>query len=147
MRETIGRAADVSRFIAGGMLALCGARFAATGIAFAVERSTGPAAASASAKPNLPPPAVSRPVQSAKPVATKPPVKAGTSLRLPMMVMAEPDRSEVLVDGVNVGNSPFVGEVTCKAGEKIQIEMVPPKGLPRKFERMCTPGATLRIDR
>lgn len=147
IRETIGRAADVSRFIAAGMLALCGARFAATGIAFAVERSAGPAPASAAAKPNLPPPAVSRPTQSAKPVVQKPPVKAGTSLRLPIMVTAEPDRSEVLVDGVNVGNSPYVGEVTCKAGEKIEIQMVPPKGLPRKFERMCMPGATLRIDR
>jgi hypothetical protein len=147
IREAIGRAADVSRFIAAGMLALCGARFAATGIAFAVARSAGPVA-SANAKPNLPPPVISRPAQSApRPVASKPPVKAGTSLRLPLMVMAEPDRSEVLVDGVNVGNSPFVGEVTCKAGEKIQIEMVPPKGLPRKFERMCVPGATLRIDR
>lgn len=146
IREAIGRAADVSRFIAAGMLALCGARFAAMGIAFAVERSAGPVA-SASNKPNLPPPVISRPVQSARPVVAKPPVKAGTSLRLPLMVMAGPDRSEVLVDGVNVGNSPFVGEVTCKAGERIQIEMVPPKGLPRKFERMCTPGATLRIDR
>jgi hypothetical protein len=147
IRETVGRAADVARFIAFGMLAVCGGRFAATGIAYAVERSAGPAPASASAKPNLPPPVVSRPMQSAKPVATKPPIKAGTSLRLSLMVRAEPDRSEVLVDGVNLGKSPYVGEVTCKAGEKIEIQMIPPKGLPRRFERMCEPGATLRIDR
>jgi hypothetical protein len=83
----------------------------------------------------------------ARPVPVGPQIKAGSSLRIPLMVTADPDRSDVLVDGVNVGNSPFIGEITCKAGERIQIQVVPPKGLPRKYERVCTPGATLRIER
>jgi hypothetical protein len=145
-RETVGRAADVSRFIASGMLALVAVRFAATGVAFAVEESAGSAAV-ASARPGQPPPVITKPSTSVARPVVGPSVKAGVSLRIPLMVTAGPDRSDVLVDGVNVGNSPFVGEVTCKAGERIQIQVVPAKGEPRKYERVCTPGATLRIER
>ncbi len=147
IRATIGRAADVSRFIAAGMLALCAVRFAGSGVVYAIDHTV-PNAQSARA-PSPPAPSgslSSRPEPPAPPKPVKPAVKKGTSLRLSLLATVGPDRSDVLLDGVNVGQTPFVGDVTCKAGEKIEISIVPPKGMPKRYERVCEPGATLRIE-
>jgi hypothetical protein len=57
--------------------------------------------------------------------------------RVYLIVGVGPDRSEVLVDGVIYGKTPYVGEVSCQSGNKLTVTVLPPKGAPRIFERAC----------
>jgi len=140
MREAIVRASGVAQLVAAGMIALVGARFGTTGVLFAI-RERAPTLDSAVA-PAPPPPAPAPTATPARPAGSV--VKSGTALRLPLVVTAGKDRSELRVDGVKVGQTPYVGEITCKAGERVRIDVLPPKGNPASYERGCVPG-TLRV--
>ncbi len=142
IRDGVARASGVAQFVAAGLLALVGARFGTAGVLFAV-RERAPTLDSATAPPPPPPPAASaQPAPPPRPLGST--VKSGTTLRLPLVVTAGPDRSELRVDGVRLGNTPYVGEITCKAGEQVKLDLLPPKGNPSSFERTCAPG-TLRV--
>jgi hypothetical protein len=54
-----------------------------------------------------------------------------------LVVNVSPDRSELLINGVVHGQTPYVGEVTCQSGGKFTITVVPPKGMPKHFEHAC----------
>jgi hypothetical protein len=56
-------------------------------------------------------------------------------------VTAGPPRSDVYVNGRNVGQTPFLGDTSCKTGQEIRIEIVPPKGAPLAYVRDCTGGS------
>jgi hypothetical protein len=38
-----------------------------------------------------------------------------------------------------------MGDVSCRVGDKIRIELMPPSGAPRSYERTCMPG-TLAVE-
>jgi hypothetical protein len=57
--------------------------------------------------------------------------------RVYLVVNVSPDRSELLVNGVTQGQTPYVGEIGCQSGGSISITVVPPKGMPKRFEREC----------
>jgi hypothetical protein len=59
---------------------------------------------------------------------TRPPVEYGPPLRLTLSVTVGPPRSEVYVNGSRLGDSPYLGDFSCKSGERLQIEVVPEKG-------------------
>lgn len=62
-----------------------------------------------------------------------------------LVVSVAPDRSEVVVDGVARGRTPYVGEVSCIDGGTLSIVVLPPKGLPKRFVRDCD-RREIRID-
>lgn len=142
IRDAVIRASGIAQVVAAGLLAVMGVRFGVTGVLFAM-RERAPTLDGAAAPP---------PPRSASPTATTAPVptpagtqvKSGAALRVSLVVTGGPDRSELRVDGVKVGSTPYVGEVTCKAGENVRLELLPPKGLPIAHERKCLPG-TIRV--
>jgi hypothetical protein len=54
-----------------------------------------------------------------------------------LVINVGPDRSELVINGVVHGQTPYVGEVTCQSGGKLTITVVPPKGMPKRFEHAC----------
>ena len=82
---------------------------------------------------------VSQPVVVASPAsASEPPrpvraplgplpksVPKGAPLRLMLSVLAGPERSEVFVNGSPLGLTPYLGDLSCKQGEPLRIEVVP----------------------
>jgi len=140
IRQSVGRAASWAQLCAALLLAVAGARFGVAGLLFAVRAQAPELSSATSPAPPAPASAIA-PV----PPPTGPTVKVGAALRVPIVVNAKQERSEVRVDGVRVGHSPYVGEVSCKAGEQVKIDVLPPQGVPLSFERRCAPG-TLHID-
>lgn len=141
IRDAVMRASGIAQLVAAGLLALVGARFGTAGVLHAM-RERAPTLSSAAAPLPPPPPATTAAPAPPRPAASV--VKSGTTLRLPLVVTVGPDRSELRVDGVRVGHTPYVGEITCKAGESVKLDVLPPKGNPSSFERSCVPG-TLRV--
>lgn len=142
IRAAVIRASGVAQLVAAGMLALVGARFGTAGVLFAVrERAPTLDEGAPPARPPAPP----APASAAPPARPAGPVvKSGATLRLPLVVTLGADRSELRVDGLKVGNTPYVGEITCRAGETIKLDILPPRGNPTSIEKRCVPG-TLRV--
>jgi hypothetical protein len=92
---------------------------------------------------------VPRPPPSAKDVppggTTSAPVPAaissGQPRRVTLGVSAGPPRSDIYVNGRKVGQTPFLGDTSCKTGQTIRIEIMPPKGAPLVYSRDCVGGA------
>lgn len=61
------------------------------------------------------------------------------------LVVTVGGRSEVYVDQGFVGKSPYIGDVSCKVGGTVTIQVVPAKGAPRVFKRACVEGGTIQI--
>lgn len=49
-------------------------------------------------------------------------------------------RSEVYVNGELMGNTPYAGDVSCKRGELVSVEIAPRNGPPIVREVMCQSG-------
>lgn len=94
-----------------------------------------------SALPLPKPASVIKPAHSAPPIVIR-----GAPARLSLSVSAGEPRSEVFVNGVRRGNTPFLGDVSCKIGEPLMIQVVPKQGALLVFERVCRPG-TLSISK
>lgn len=62
-----------------------------------------------------------------------------------LVINVRPDRAELLINGVAHGHTPYVGEVSCQSGGNLSITVVPPKGMPKRFERRCD-RREIRID-
>ena len=56
-----------------------------------------------------------------------------------------PARSEIRLNGVFLGQTPFVGEITCKRNERLNFVLIPPKGMPRQISVTCN-RSELTID-
>jgi hypothetical protein len=54
-----------------------------------------------------------------------------------LVVSVSPERSEVLIDGVPRGNTPYVGEIECRRGSTIVVNVLPRFGAARTYERVC----------
>lgn len=52
-------------------------------------------------------------------------VPKGAPLRLMLSVVAGPERSEVFVNGSRLGMTPYLGDLSCKQGEPLRVEVVP----------------------
>lgn len=48
-----------------------------------------------------------------------------------------PPRSEVFVDGVRVGHTPYAGSWSCQAGDEVRIHVVPRRGIPIESRAAC----------
>lgn len=70
--------------------------------------------------------------------------KSGKPVLVNLVVTAG-GRSEVYVDHDYVGKSPYIGDVSCKVGGRVTIQLVPAKGAPRTFKQKCVEGATIQI--
>ncbi len=54
------------------------------------------------------------------------------------------ERSKVFVNGSYVGHTPYIGEVGCRVGELVEVDVDPPVGLPLHFTGRCE-GTTLTV--
>jgi hypothetical protein len=143
-RSYLRRCADSAHFVAVVLVTAASARFAAAGFehAMTVSRAnfadrpaaheTGPVGAVSSA-PTKPAPAPPAPPSTA-PAPQSP-------LRMTLGVNYGPARSEVYVNGRLVGQTPFLGDTSCKSGQPVRIEIVPPTTAPLTYARRCVGGA------
>jgi len=82
-------------------------------------------------------------------VGSNPTTTAGASSSAPpprnfiksyLSVQAGPARSELRVDGLLVGRTPYVGQIGCEGGKTVKIDLLPPKGMPKHYEVPCLEG-------
>ena len=79
--------------------------------------------------------AIAAAMASASPVApTREYVKSYLSIQV------GPPRSELRVDGLLVGRTPYVGQIACERGRTVKIDLLPPKGMPKHYEIFCLDG-------
>jgi hypothetical protein len=142
--DALARAAVLSRYLAGFLVTGVSVRFAIA----AFEHTLGPNAPSGSpASPALsehPAPLVRFttppvPLASAHKVAP-----AGAPRSIQLGISAGPGRTEIYVNGRLIGQSPFVGDTSCKTGMPLRIELVPPSGPPMIYDRQCR-GSIIEI--
>ena len=141
IRNLVDQASGALQLVASTLLAVCGLRFAVWSVLWAIEQRA----------PRLPElaGATSSPVPVPRPSSTSvaPAVSVvprGESARVVLSITAGPPRSDVYVNRVHVGQTPFLGETSCKTGEPVKIEIVPVKGPLISEQRVCVPG-TIRI--
>jgi hypothetical protein len=53
------------------------------------------------------------------------------------MITLPPDQSDIFIDDMRVGKTPYMGDVQCELGGRVRVKLVPPKGAPLEFERSC----------
>lgn len=67
-----------------------------------------------------------------------PPVAArGKIVRVTAMITLPPDQSEIFIDDMRVGKTPYMGDVQCELGGRVRVKLVPPKGAPVELQRNC----------
>ncbi|HMJ14014.1 MAG TPA: hypothetical protein VK524_21500 [Polyangiaceae bacterium] len=94
----------------------------------------------ASEVPEPPPPASEQAEPAPPPSAAREPRTLGEVLRVALVITLGPERSEVRVNGVQIGQSPYVGDWTCRRDETLRIDVLPRRGAPIRVERVCLPG-------
>jgi hypothetical protein len=143
-RGLLRQAALTSRFIAALLVTGVSIRFAIASArhAFAVSSANvaenpgshgvGDARTAASASASV------RALHGA-PVVNQP--LTGRPLRVTLGVNHGKPRSDVYVNGIRVGNTPFLGDTSCKSGQTIRIEVVEAQGPPLTYVRECRGGS------
>lgn len=141
MRQRLARAAEVLQLLSGLLVAAWAANFVMASLA--------------TARAVTPPPARPRPLPglggadlpiaagSASASASAShgrPAPTGPVHRISIVVEAGPPRSDVFVAGTKLGQTPFVGEISCALGSEIKIQVLPPKGPPTDYLRRCGEG-------
>jgi hypothetical protein len=79
----------------------------------------------AKTRPEPPPEVSSRPASAAAASAAAPTTDV---IRTFLSVKHREQRSEVYVNGEMVGNTPYAGDLSCKSGDMVKVEIVPRKG-------------------
>lgn len=72
--------------------------------------------------------------------SSKPAAEVRTFIKSYLSVQAGPARSELRVDGLLVGRTPYVGQIGCEQGKAVKIDVLPPKGMPKHYEIPCLEG-------
>ena len=142
-RALVQKLAHAGRIGAAALVALAVGRFAVAAVETAIAEDQKPPTAS-----TPPPTAPSSSGRARAPVAppgSAPPSNPGAPVKAQLLVNVGSERSEVFVDGAKVGSSPFVGTISCRAGDKLAIEVVITKGVVHAYERVCEAG-TIRVD-
>jgi hypothetical protein len=80
-----------------------------------------------------------QPTGSAAPKRPKP-------VRVYLVVNQEPARTEIRLNGVLLGQTPYVGEFTCTSGESLEFVLIPPRGAPRRSVERCDRTELLLTD-
>ncbi|HEX7668550.1 MAG TPA: hypothetical protein VF395_03155 [Polyangiaceae bacterium] len=145
LRGQVRRVARASRWVALLLVAPVSFRFAVAGVEHALRVSNanfaqkpashGPASAETAAPVA---PGWARPERAAAPA---PSASGGRPFRVTLGVNYGEPRSEVYVNGSLVGQTPFLGDTSCKSGQPIRIEVVPKSGLPLTYLRRCQGGS------
>src|SRR5262245_38987920 len=124
--EALSRAAVVSKFFAAALAASASVRFAVA----AFEHTLGGPPASAQPSPGAaserPAPLV-RQTTHPVPVASAPKAAPGRPRSIQLGI-SPPGRMEVYVNGRLLGQTPFVGDTSCKTGMPLKFELVPQSG-------------------
>jgi len=118
--DRVGRGAQL---LGGALVATLGVRVMTLAIGEAQARRL-PASQPVVVAAPAPAPAPAEPVRA----PLGPPPKTlpkGAPLRLMLSVLAGPERSEVFVNGSRLGLTPYLGDLSCKQGEPLRIEVVP----------------------
>jgi hypothetical protein len=149
LRSALSHATSGAQLVAALLVAAVALRFAVSAVSYALAtRSSAPSYGVLDARPLVGRREWLEPVQV---TSSSPPISADAAtrpaaVRVPLVVTVGPDRSELYVDGVQVGRVPFVGEVSCHGGERVVIEVVPPKGKPSRYQALCGAGAVRLSD-
>lgn len=141
-RATLDRAGKGAQLLGGLLCAALGLRVMTLAIGEAQARRAPvpePVAEAPKAKPG---PATARERHRSAPERATAPT--GAPLRLMLSVNAGPERSEIYVNGSRIGLSPYLGDYSCKQGEQLRVELVPPKGALVTRSATCE-GQTLLI--
>jgi hypothetical protein len=136
MSPTVHKLSEGSAYLAAALVAVVAMRFAFVAV---VDRTIAAPSASPSASAGAPRPA--RTAVDARPRD----LPAGEAVRMRVVVTRGPDRAEVRVNDGVLGNVPYIGETSCRVGQPLVIELVPPKGPPERIERTCQAGV-LRVE-
>ncbi len=72
--------------------------------------------------------------------SSKPPPLSREFIKSYLSVQSGPARSELRVDGLLVGRTPYVGQIGCERGKTVKIDLLPPKGMPKHYEIPCLEG-------
>jgi hypothetical protein len=79
--------------------------------------------------------AIAAAMASAKPIAS-----AREYVKSYLSIQVGAPRSELRVDGLLVGRTPYVGQIGCERGRTVKIDLLPPKGMPKHYEIPCIDG-------
>lgn len=146
---TLSQSAGAAWTLAAALWLVLSVRFAtnAVGVALSGDTGSGHPQSHRTSPPQLTSSAarVASTPESSSSARRSPRPAAGPSLRLPVLVSGSEERSDVRVNGKWVGHSPFLGEVTCKVGQTITVDVLPPGKVPRHYVRECVSGAQIRI--
>jgi hypothetical protein len=153
LRSALSRATSGAQLVAALLVAAVALRFTVSAVSYALAtRTSAPSEAASYGGLDARPLAFRREwlepaeVMSSSPAKSDGAATPPAAVRVPLIVTVGPDRSELYVDGVQVGRVPFVGEVSCRGGERVVIEVVPPKGKPSRYEALCGAGAVRLSD-
>jgi hypothetical protein len=149
----LSRSAFYARCLAIVLGLVVSTRFAAAALSHALDVTTGAVAVKPHPRPHpstmdvLPPLSSLTPARQAAlaPVPSTDSPLAGRPLSVMLGVDYGSPRSDVYVNGRKVGQTPFVGDTSCKSGQQLKIEIVPAKGLPYTYLRDCL-GGSLQIE-
>jgi len=141
-RASVVKLAAACRLSAAVLVALAAVRLAVVATLDAA-RARAPALATSTAPP--PVTASASPVDSSRAGRVHRAVRASGKSVLVNLVVTAGGRSEVYVDHGLVGKSPYIGDVSCRVGSTVVIQVVPAKGAPRVFKRECVEGGTIEI--
>jgi hypothetical protein len=141
----VARAAFYARVVATVLAAVVSLRFTGAALSHALDVSTGEVADQPVPHTAEVPPLASAPDETpARKAAEQPPraaVAPGVPVKLTLGISYGPPRSDVYVNGRHVGQTPFLGDTSCKTGNSLKIEILPPKGLPITYLRECYGGS------
>lgn len=136
----LSNGAALSRLLFAALALASAGRFGAAGFRVALNAAT-PTPAPTRTEPRLPRPVRSeRPPSPPEPSASAAATEVGQPVILTLAITAGPPRSEVYVNGRHVGDSPFFGDISCKSGQPLKVEIVPRKGELISVERRCRTG-------
>jgi hypothetical protein len=147
-RATLDRTGKAAQLLGGLLCAALGLRVMTLGIGEAQARrapvAPPPAAAALKSDDEAPEAPLDTARSRHKPAPERAATPGGAPLRLMLSVNAGPERSDVYVNGSRIGQSPYLGDYSCKQGERLRIEVVPPKGALVNRSAICE-GQTLLI--
>ncbi|HEX4336796.1 MAG TPA: hypothetical protein VH062_12845 [Polyangiaceae bacterium] len=133
---TLARAAVISRFVAALLVAVVSLRFAAASFQHALG-STAASQTVPGVAPSHAAPSSSGLVRPRAGSSTEGPPVAGRPRSIQLGISEGPGRSDIYVNGRLLGQTPFVGDTSCKTGLPLRIELVPTSGPPLVYERAC----------
>jgi hypothetical protein len=127
MRRSVERASKAAQLLGGLLCAALGLRLMTLAIGDAqASRMPLPAPKAAPFASTTPAAVTTGPARARHvPAPDRGRHSAGDSLRLMLSVLAGPERSEVYLNGSRLGLTPYLGDLTCKQGEQLRIEIVP----------------------